>query len=236
MKKPFAFHAKFAAAFALAASAALSGCVLDRQPMAMATSVVTPDDPEAAHPIVLSEQQAAMDIYLAAGRIDARDLGNIREFAQGYRSFGGGRMIVAAPAGARYGQAMAEVRKDLAAAGLHGVIAMGTYPPTGEGGPIKFIYRRLTAHVPGPCGRWPTDLTSASSTEGWNNTPYPNFGCAYQNAIAQEVADPRDLAGPRALDGSDGAMRMRAVRNVEMGTDPSTSWSVKLTTIGTVGG
>ena len=235
MKKTIALNAKFAAALALAASAALSGCVLDREPMAMATSVA-PQDAESAHPIIVSEQRAALDIYPAAGHIDSRDSGNIKEFVQGYRSFGGGRMIVAAPAGAGYGRAMAEVRKELAAAGLRGVIAMGTYPSTGEGGPIKFMYRRLTAHVPGPCGRWPTDIASASSTEGWNNAPYPNFGCAYQNALAQEVADPRDLAGPRAMDPADGAMRMRAVHNVELGTDPSTAWSVKLTTIGSVGG
>ena len=236
MKKILAFNAKFAAALALAASAALSGCVLDREPLAMATSAAPPDDPEAAHPIVVSEQRATMEIYPAAGRIDEREFGKIKEFVARYRALGGGRIIVAAPAGAAYGQAMADVRKDLAAAGLRAVIAIGTYPSTVDGGPIKFIYRRLTAHMTTPCGLWPSDLASAGSTEGWNNAPYANFGCAYQNALAQEVADPRDLLNARPLDPADGSMRMRAVRNVEAGTDPSTTWAVKLTPIGSVGG
>jgi pilus assembly protein CpaD len=236
MKKILPFNAKFAAALALAASAALSGCLLDREPLAMATSVGPPDDPELAHPIVVSQQRATMDVFPAAGRIDEREYRRIKEFVAAYRSLGGGRIIVAAPSGAAYGQAMADVRKALAAAGLHGVIAMGTYPSTVDGGPIKFVYRRLTAHVPGQCGLWPTDLASAGSTQGWNNAPYENFGCAYQNALAQEVADPRDLVNARPIDPADGSMRMRAVRNVEAGQDPSTAWSVKLTPIGSVGG
>jgi len=236
MNKLLAFNAKFAAALALAASAALSGCVLDREPLAMATAIAPPDDPEIAHPIVVSQQRATMDVYAARGRLDEREYGRIKEFVASYHSFGSGRIIVAAPSGAGYGQAMADVRKALAAAGIHGVVAMGTYPSNGEGGPIKFLYRRLTAHVTSSCGLWPSDLASAGTTTGWNNAPYENFGCAYQNALAQEVADPRDLMNARSLDPADGSMRMRAVRNVEGGTDPSTTWTVRLTPIGTVGG
>ena len=234
MKKIRAFNAKFAAALALAASTALAGCVLDRQPLAMA--VAPPDDPEVEHPIVVSDQRATMDVFPSAGRIDEREYGKIKQFVDSYRSFGAGRIIVAAPSGAPYGKAMADVRKALAAAGLHGMIAMGTYPSNGEGGPIKFVYRRLSAHVTSACGVWPSDLASAGTTVGWNNAPYENFGCAYQNMLAQEVADPRDLVNARPIDPADGAMRMRAVRDVEAGTDPSTLWSVRLTPIGTVGG
>jgi len=236
MKKLLPFSAKFAAAIALAASAALSGCVLDKEPLAMASAVAPPDDPEVAHPIVVSQQRATMDVFPSAGRLDEREYGRIKQFVDSYRSFGSGRIIIAAPSGSSYGRAMADVRKALAAAGLHGYVAMGTYPSTVEGGPIKFVYRRLGAHVAGQCGLWPNDLASAGSTVGWNNAPYENFGCAYQNMLAQEVADPRDLANARPLDPADGSMRMRAVRNVEAGTDPSTLWSVKLTPIGTVGG
>jgi pilus assembly protein CpaD len=234
MKKILAFNAKIAAALALAASVALSGCVLDREPLAMAAA--PPDDPEVAHPIVVSDQRATMDIFPSAGRLDEREYGKIKQFVASYQSFGSGRIIVAAPSNSSYGRAMADVRKALAAAGLHGLVAMGTYPSTVEGGPIKFLYRRLTAHVTSSCGVWPSDLASAGTTVGWNNAPYENMGCAYQNMLAQQVADPRDLVNARPLDPADGSMRMRAVRNVEAGGDPSTAWAVKLTPIGSVGG
>jgi pilus assembly protein CpaD len=43
------------------------------------------------------------------------------------------------------------------------------------------------------CGRWPSDLSGIQNFEGWQNTPYENFGCAYQSALAAQVADPLDL-------------------------------------------
>jgi len=133
MKKLLPFSAKFAAAIALAASAALSGCVLDKEPLAMASAVAPPDDPEVAHPIVVSQQRATMDVFPSAGRLDEREYGRIKQFVDSYRSFGSGRIIIAAPSGSSYGRAMADVRKALAAAGLHGYVAMGTYPSTVEG-------------------------------------------------------------------------------------------------------
>ena len=131
---------------------------------------------------------------------------------------------------------MADIRKELANAGLKSVVALGTYPAPGPGvQPIKLTFRGLVAKVTTPCGRWPTDLASGSSVDGWKNNPYENFGCAYQTAIAAEVADPRDLEEPRALDPSDSQMRMRAITAVRNGSDPGTSWATKLTPIGSIG-
>ena len=75
--------------------------------------------------------------------------------------------------------------------------------------------RPIRVVVPGPegrgrrrrCGRWPDDLASGSSLEGWKNEPYANFGCATQSTLAAQVDDPRDLVQARALGPSDVAMR-----------------------------
>jgi pilus assembly protein CpaD len=216
-----------------ATSAGLAGCNLDREPEALAT--VSPD-PTEAHPIVVGQAPELIDIYPVGGHVDEASAGRIRAFVDEYHRIGGGRMIVAAPAGAPYASAMADVRRNLAAAGLKGVVAMGTYPPPGPGvQPIKLTFRGLAAKVTTPCGRWPTDLASGSSLDGWKNGPYENFGCAYQTAIAAQVADPRDLEQPRAFDPSDAQMRMRAITDVRNGSDPGTTWMTKLTTIGAVG-
>jgi len=222
-----------AAWLACAAAFALAGCNLDREPLTGASS----SDPAESHPIVLAEAPAMLDLYPVGGHIDAVDAAKIQAFVDQYRRFGGGRMIVAAPAGAPYGQAMADVRRDLALAGLKAVIAVGTYParPGARVLPIKMTYRELTAKVATPCGRWTSDIVSASSTEGWGNLPYSNFGCAYQTALAAQVADPRDLAEPRSLDVADAQMRMRAITSVRGGNDPTTGWKTALTTIGAIG-
>ena len=221
------------AAAAFACLAAIAGCNVDKEPVGLVTS----PDPAQNYPISLQNSRVLIDVYPSGGHVGSADAARIREFVDGYRQFGDGRMIVAAPAGAGYGQAMAEVRKALAAAGLRATIAMGTYPggPGAQAQPIKLTYRGLKAKVAGTCGRWPSDITSASSSRGWNNLPYENFGCAYQTALAAEVADPRDLDGPRALDSADAQMRMRAIKAVEEGKDPATAWAVKLTAIGSVG-
>jgi pilus assembly protein CpaD len=45
------------------------------------------------------------------------------------------------------------------------------------------------------CGYWPESAVAETS-----NRSYYNFGCAYQRNLAAQVADPRDLARPRAMD------------------------------------
>jgi pilus assembly protein CpaD len=222
-----------AVGLACAASTGLAGCNLDREPLALET--VSPD-PTESHPIVVGQVPELIDVYPVGGHIDQAGAERIRAFVEEYHRIGGGRMIVAAPAGAPYASAMSDVRRDLAAAGLRGVIAIGTYPAPAAGvQPIKVTFRGLAAKVTTPCGRWPTDLASGSSIESWKNGPYENFGCAYQTALAAQVADPRDLEGPQGFDQSDAQMRMRAITDVRNGADPGTAWATKLTTIGAVG-
>jgi pilus assembly protein CpaD len=221
------------AALACVSSVALAGCNLTKEPMAMAP----PLDPEQAHPIVLTQAPILLEVFPVGGRIDPRDAARIQEFVDRYKQLGGGRIVIGAPKGASYGQAMEDVKRDLAQSGLHAMVAIGSYPAPADGvsRPIKLTYRGLEAKVATQCGQWPTDLASGSSVQGWANTAYPNYGCAYQNMLASEVADPRDLAGPHALDPADAGMRMRAITAVRAGQDPGTDWKTKLTPIGAIG-
>ncbi len=71
--------------------------------------------------------------------------------------------------------------------------------------------------------------------QGWDNKPYWNYVCAYQNMIAEQVPEPRDLVGPRAEDPADTVMRARAIDQIRHGTDPTTDWKTKNTNISSVG-
>ena len=94
----------------------------------------------------------------------------------------------------------------------------------------------MTARVAHQCGEWPRDLASGSTLETWKNSPYWNLGCSYQNMIATQLDDPRDLEAPRATSPSDIQMRTRAIAKVRQGADPATQWTDKSIGIGTVGG
>ena len=97
-------------------------------------------------------------------------------------------------------------------------------------------FSALRARVASNCGEWPDDLMSGSSLQTWNNKPYWNMGCAYQTMFAAQVSNSSDLVEPRATANGDVEMRTRAIGKIRAGSDPSTTWTTKNTSIGSVGG
>ncbi|MEQ9180380.1 MAG: CpaD family pilus assembly protein [Nitratireductor sp.] len=75
--------------------------------------------------------------------------------------------------------------------------------------PIRLVHGRMKAHV-GQCGRWPDDLLKTRE-----NKHYANFGCAYQNNLAAQLANPSDLLGPRASTEIDAANRGVAIEDYQ---------------------
>jgi len=223
---------------ALALAAPLQACGADR----VVTGTVPSADYRATHPIALTQAPTTLDVFSVAGRLDTREQAEVRQFAQQYRELGDGQITVLLPGGgvsaSNAKAALGDVRKALLAGGARGYIAVGSYAVADASlaAPIRLSFTGLKAKVASSCGQWPTDLASGSTTEGWNNRPYWNFGCAHQNMLAAQVADPRDLAAPRAEGDVDVNMRMRAIQNVRKGTDPGTDWKVKNSSIGSVGG
>ena len=203
----------------------------------------TPNDYHDRHPVVLSDTPHVMDVFpsVAHGRVDPETQGRINEFVGRYKEIGHGQVTLLTPKGSPSAAATAStanaVRRGLASAGIGGNIMMGTYQVTDTrlAAPIRLSFQAVKAKVAGRCGEWPRDLASGSSTDGWQNQTYWNFGCASQSTLAAQVADPRDLANPRGETASDIEFRMRAINRMRTGVDPSTRWMLKPTDISTVG-
>ncbi len=206
------------------AASALSGCGV---PYA-SSDPAFPGSFEQRHPIVVAAAPTSIDLYPVGGALDERSRANIRAFVERYRHYGASAVTIQTPAGANPNSiAVHEVRSALVAAGLRGRVAVGAYLPPNDGAapPVRVSFTGLKAMVPTKCGLWPEDLASGSSTEGWKNEPYSNFGCAAQSALAAQVDDPRDFVQPRALGPSDVAMRTRAIEAIRDGKDPRTQWT-----------
>ena len=208
----------------------LSGCGAD-----YASSDPTfPGDFQARHPIALVSGPTSLDIYPIDGALDQRTIANLHAFAERYRRFGSGEILILnSSRHASEAKAVDQVRRILATAGLRSRIGWASYGELERtGAHIRVTFIGVKAEVGTACGLWPEDLASGSSLEGWKNEPYANFGCATQSVVAAQVDDPRDLVQSRALAPSDAVMRTRAIEDVRNGQDPGTHWSTNLTPIG----
>ncbi len=223
----------------VALASPLAACGPDR----VVTGSIPDHDYRTRHPIVLGEQRVNLDVFVAGAshKLDARSYAQVREFGQAFNNNGNGTISVLVPANgpaaAASSHAVAQIRKALVEGGARGHINVGNYP-VGDAtlaSPVRLSYEGLKARTRNACGQWPTDLASGSTIEGWENRQYWNFGCSSQNALAQQIADPRDLVNPRAETPADTEMRMRGIQNVRKGDDPGTKWTVKNTSIGSTG-
>ena len=204
----------------------------------------TPYDYRDRHPVVLADTPYVVDLFptVIGGRIDYTTGGRIREFFDHYRRFGSGSVTVRRPvgsAGAKHTAAtLSAVRRSLASAGLGGNIIVEDYRVLDPNlaAPLRLSFYGLKAKVSGRCGEWPTDLASGSSLEGWQNESWWNYGCATQQTLAAQIADPRDLAAPRGETPADTIARMRSIDRIREGKDPSTQWPKEEQNISKVGG
>jgi pilus assembly protein CpaD len=230
--------ARLRGALLVCAASLLAGCgTTDR----MTTSSIPMDDYRNRHPIVLSETAHTLDIFTPpdAHGLDHHAETQVRDFAHAYRLDGHGSITVLVPSrGAASARSKVDsIRRTLAASHVTAPLEVTTYPVANAAlaSPIRLSFVGLKAKVANKCGEWPEDLASGSSLDGWENKPYWNFGCSTQAALAAQVADPRDLVAPSGEDPADTLVRDRAIANMRKGTDPSTDWKVKATSISSVG-
>ena len=224
----------------LACAAPLAACSgADR----VVTASIEPPDFRARHPIEITRGTAALDVLpeVRNGDVDARTRAQAREFAGQYRLNGSGEIGIALPVGGPGEQdaraALPGLRRALFAGGARGHVLVSAYPvhDPALAAPIRLSYASVVAHVRSRCGQWPNDLASGASLIGWENQPYWNFGCASQQMLAAQTADPRDLIGPAADTPADSLMRGRAIDAVRAGKDPGTTWAVENSNIGGLG-
>lgn len=174
-----------------------------------------PDDYRTRHPIVVGEQEKTIDIPIATGATELTrgQAEVISGFASNYASSASGTFRIIIPHGARNDAATAvasrHIRKLVA---RHGVPAKKvtvesyTAGDPAEAAPVRLSYYAITASTPA-CGQWPEDLLINT----YQNKNYHNFGCATQNNLAAQIADPNDLLGPRRMTPADATQRGNAV-------------------------
>ena len=215
----------------------LAACGYDRA----LVSAQIPDDYRARHSLVMTEAPQTLEIFTTGASLEKSARDRVQELAQHAAHRGRGNIEILFPQGSphddRQRAALPAIRKALAAGGARGYVTVGTYPAGDPeiASPVRLSFNALRGRVASTCGQWPVDLASGSSLETWQNRPYWNHGCAYQNMFAVQVADPSDLVEPRATANGDVEMRIRAIGKVRQGSDPGTTWVTKNSSIGSVG-
>ncbi|MBO0663685.1 CpaD family pilus assembly lipoprotein [Jiella sp. MQZ9-1] len=183
-----------------------------------------PDDYRTRHPIIVSQAETAIDIPVTTSqdRLTLSSRSRVREFAQEFRVQKIDTMRVLVPYGSVNERAAEAVSRDVVKTlrQYHvgrGQIIISPYSAVGDTGPtpIRLAYSTLVAKT-GPCGRWPEDLADTSE-----NKNYFNFGCASQQNLAAQIADPRDLLAPRGIDPSDPERRTTVIDKYRNGENTS---------------
>ncbi|RXF73644.1 CpaD family pilus assembly protein [Hansschlegelia zhihuaiae] len=182
------------------------------------------------HPIVLAEGSERLDLPIGAGApgLTPRQRADLRAFAAAWRTDGRGPIGVMTPTGGEGAHALPAIRATLAAAGVPSTqIVSRRYPADGdEVALVKLGYVKLKAKVPHKCGYWPEDLGygGADMYGASENREYWNFGCATQANLAAQVADPEDLARPRAETPIYAARRQTVIEKHRAGEDTTTNY------------
>lgn len=186
-----------------------------------------PDDYRTRHPITLSEAEHTLDIPVSAsdGRLTVSVADNIRGFSQSYRATSSGIVQIQMPSGSANAAAASrmakQIRTTLAGSGVpSSKIVQTTYAagPTGDAAPIRLSYVAVTA-MTGQCGEWPADLTDNT----YRNKNWHNFGCATQNNLAAQIANPMDLVAPRGMSAIDAERRSVVIDGYRNGENTSTA-------------
>ncbi|HZG26826.1 pilus assembly protein CpaD [Ensifer adhaerens] len=198
---------------ALAASTvALAGC--GTRPDSDLKTASINNDYRVRHPITLAEAEHSIDIPVATGDVKlSRGIEDtIRGFGQNYKNNSSGIIQIAVPVGSINSRAaravVPAVRRELAYEGVQQrrMVVTSYQADPGVSAPIKLSFVALTA-MTDQCGQWPEDLMENS----FANKNWYNFGCANQNNLAAQVANPKDLFDPRASTPIDAQRRANVI-------------------------
>lgn len=174
-----------------------------------------PDDYRTNHPIVIKEKQHKLDIAVGmmAYGMNSDQKGTLLGFLSNYEPQSGSAVVLLVPAGSANEAAASRVAADMMTLLNRKGIAKGHVyqqpygAPPDVAAPIRIYYSAIRADVAGECGRWPADLLDTNQNRHW-----ANFGCAYQNNLAAQIANPNDLLGPRKQTTIDAENRSNAIQ------------------------
>ena len=174
-----------------------------------------PDDYRSRYPIIISESETVKDIIVSSGArsLSARDTQSVRSMALGFRRSGAQSIAILIPTGSSNEKAARNLASDvIAILNKNNIsanrISVHHYSANdhGDSATLRIVYTDLTANVAGKCGQWNEDLLDTA-----DNKNYENFGCATQNNLAQAIAHPSDLLGPRGESNIDSTRRANVI-------------------------
>ena len=188
------------------------------------------DDPAVNHPITVEPSYQSLKLSYSSAGLDAAAADQLNVFVTEYRQHGNGKISISVPGGAGMQQAVTMLADRINEMGVsRDRILVATRDPS-AGSQIEVNYISYQART-GACGNWSEDLFYTAE-----NRTAANFGCSNQHNIAAMVADPRDLLGPRAMDGGDGARRQTVIGNYESGkssaAEKSAEQKITITDVG----
>jgi pilus assembly protein CpaD len=188
--------------------------------LAAGSCAVTPDrdpyaptlDGAANNPILVEPAFQSIRLDFVNGGVTPAQMGQLDQFVTSYRDHGTGSISVSAPASPA-SQGLIDLvagRINQLGIGRDKILVSTHDAPAGD----MRVDVNYVSHVARTkaCGQWADDLAFTLD----NVTPR-NFGCAVQQNFAANVADPRDLLGPRTMDPSNAGRRNTVMGLYELG-------------------
>jgi pilus assembly protein CpaD len=169
------------------------------------------NDPAANHPITVAPQYTAIKLPFSAPQAGLLpdDAAKLDVFVADYLSRGNGSISISAASGPDASAALAYFSERLAGMGVpRSRILVGTHSGDSQ---VEIGYIAYFAHTDS-CGNWSKNLGDTA-----DNRSSPDLGCAVQQNIAAQVADPRDLIEPRPTEASDATRRGTVISHYEKG-------------------
>ncbi len=171
-------------------------------------------DGSANHPIAVEPSYQSLKLaYSAADSgVSPADQARFANFVSGYVEHGNGAIAVSAPSGLNSSAMIAFFAQRINDMGVSkDRILVSTHDAPDGDQRVEINYVSYEAHTQ-KCGDWSDDLAYTA-----NNLTPKNFGCAVQQNIAAQIADPRDLVTPRGMEAANGARRTAVMGNYQQG-------------------
>ena len=193
----------------VSAGLVLAGCASYQKDHFTVGSI--PKDYRTVHPIVVSQSEQKEDLVVTRSMrsMSSRHRGVVTAMVGQFRSSGAKTLHLMLPAGSHNENAARHVGADMVRhmkfLGLtENQIKIERYHASnhGDAATIRLVYGTARAQVASECGQWGDDLGDTRE-----NVNYGNYGCATQNNLAEMIANPEDLLGPRGVSEIDASRR-----------------------------
>lgn len=182
------------------------------------TGTTISEDGARNHPITVEPSYRDLKVQFAGGEdgMNAEDAVKFDGFLADYRTHGNGSLGISVPNGANAHAAITYFAERAAATGIsRDKILVSTHDISNGDSRVDVSYIAYKASADS-CSDWSEDLAFTME-----NQTASNFGCAVQRNIAAQVADPRDLLGPREAGSVDTARRQTVIDLYEQGKPPA---------------